>query len=152
MGKAFEALKNFFETRPFCSEALRQLKNGVEIGVELEDGSHGALHYDEDKAVLDKRVALNPDVIFKVNNKAADVINQSPVEDIGDFSVLVMTQIKEGNVKLRVVGSFLSIATNGYMSIIKLGGKKMWEFLASHGLSNIFKLTGFIKDLVKQKT
>ncbi|MDZ4661195.1 MAG: hypothetical protein SGJ18_06195 [Pseudomonadota bacterium] len=152
MSTSFDNLKVFFETKGFCREALSLLKKGVEIGLVLGDGKACALTCTSGRVTLESRPANNPDVVFTLTSGAVQNICQSPAEDVGDFSVLVLKQIKDGQVSLKITGGFFSIATNGYLSIIKLGGKKMWDFLASYGLSNIFKVTGLIKDLLKKKT
>ncbi len=152
MSTSFENLKTFFEARAFCREALSLLKKGSEIGFILEDGTSCALSCTSGKVLLESRPAVDPDVIFRLKTEAVQNICQSPAEDIGDFSVLVLKQIKNGLVSLKITGGFFSIATGGYLSIIKLGGKKMWDFLSEHGLSNIFKVTGLIKDLIKKKS
>ena len=151
MGTSFDNLKTFFESKGFCREALSLLKKGVEIGIVLDDGTACALGYTSGKVAFESRPANNPDVVFTLKSDAVQYICQSQAEDIGDFSILVLRQIKNGLVSLKVTGGFFSIATNGYLSIIKLGGKKMWDFLAEHGLSNIFKVTSMIKELIKKK-
>lgn len=151
MFTSFDGLKSFFESKAFCHNALSLLKTGVEIGIILEDNTSCALGYSNDKVFLEPRPANNPDVVFTLKAGAAEYICQGHAEDIGDFSILVLKQLKSGQISLKITGGFFSIATHGYLSIIKLGGKKMWDYLASYGLSNIFKITGLIKDLIKKK-
>lgn len=150
MGTSFEKLKAFFESTGFCREALSLLKTGVEIGLVLEDGTECALGYSFNNVFLAPRPANKPDVIFTLKGTAAHNICQSTAQDVGDFSVFIIKQIKDGHVSLKITGGFFSIASNGYISIIKLGGKKMWDFLASFGLTNIFKVISLIKDLIKK--
>lgn len=152
MNESFGDLKAYFESKGFCREALSLLKKGVEIGIILEDSTQCALYCTSGKVFLESRPAENPDVVFTLKLAAIRTICQSPAEDVGDFAVLVLKQIKDGLISLKITGGFFSIATNGYISIIKLGGKKMWDFLAAYGLSNIFKITGLIKDLINKKS
>ncbi len=150
MNQKVEELKKLFETNPACITALSLLSSGVEIGIELVGGPVCALRAEKTGPKFFIRPAENPDVVFVITPEGCDSLCKNPPENPEDFAVAVLKQIKNRHLSIRVPGSYLGIATKGYLSIIKLGGKKMWDYLTDHGITNIFKITGLIKDMIKR--
>jgi len=151
MSESYTVLKEFFENRPACKEALAKLKSGVEIGILIDGEPACALFSEGGQPKFLDREANKPDVVFSVNSKAVQAISKNLGENVGDLSVQILKEVKNQNMSIRVPGGFMAIMRNGYLSIIKLGGRQMWDYLAKHGISNIGKVTSIIKDLMKKK-
>lgn len=151
MGQKFDALKIFFESNSTCNKAVSLLSQGTEIGIVLQDGTQCALINSGTGPRFEPRTAESPDVIFNINDVAVTRLCQNIGAGPEDLAVSILKEIKNREISLTVVGSYLSIATRGYLSIIKLGGKKMWDYLSEHGFTNIFKITSLIKDMIKNR-
>ncbi len=151
MDQKFEVLKKFFETNPTCKKALGLLAKGVEIGIVLESGEVYALLASPTSPQLVERPAQDPDITFRLNDAAISNVCVNPKESPEDLAVQILKEIKQRNVHLMITGSFISIATKGYFSIIRLGGKNMWDFLTEHGITSFFKITNLIKEMIKKR-
>ena len=133
MSDVYQALKEFFNNSSACSQALRPLKKGVEIRVVLffdsDQSREMALFHDGSKACLEEREAQKVDVAFHISPAAAEVLLKSNPDDIGDIAVNILKQITEREVQIKVVSSIFGLLKNGYLEIIKLGGKPLWNYL-----------------------
>lgn len=145
--ESFATLKNYFETKPAAAQALSALRNGVEIGVVIGDMVECALFQRDGVPHLERRPAVKPDIVFQVKPESVHILAQQPSEDIGDIGVSILKEVLAGNINIKVPGSFFNIMRNGYLDIMKKGGRKFWEFLASKGLTSLTKVTGAIRKM-----
>lgn len=127
------------------------LAKGVEIGIILESGEIYTLIASPTGPQLAERPAQDPDITFRLNDAAIDNVCVNPKESPEELAVQILKEIKHKNVHLVITGSFISIATKGYFSIIRLGGKSMWDFLTEHGITSFFKITNLIKEMIKKR-
>ncbi|OQW54644.1 MAG: hypothetical protein A4S09_05670 [Proteobacteria bacterium SG_bin7] len=149
MSQKFDVLKKFFETNATSKKALGLLAKGTEIGIILESGETYALIASPNGPQFVERPAQEPDITFRLNDVAISNVCLSPKENPEELAVQILKEIKHKNVHLMITGSFVSIATKGYFSIIRLGGKNMWDFLTEHGITSFFKITSLIKEMIK---
>lgn len=151
MSKKFDVLKNFFETNPTSKRALSLLAKGVEIGILTDEGATFAIVVTPSGPQLHERPAKDPDITFRLNDTAIENVCKNPKDTPEELAVQILREIKNRNVHLMITGSFISIATKGYFSIVRLGGKNMWDFLTEHGITSFFKITNLIKDMIKNR-
>lgn len=146
---AYNTLKTFLETHPACQKAISPLRKGVEIGILVGGTLDCAIYQDQGQVKVEQRPANNPDVVFTIAPDAVYIISNNAGEDVGDLAVAILKEIASGTVKIKVPGNFINIVRNGYLEIIKSGGAKLWQFLATKGITNIAKVTSLIKNLKK---
>ncbi len=151
MSQKFDVLKNFFEKNPTSKRALSLLAKGVEIGILTEDGGAYAIVITPNGPQLHERPAVDSEITFRLNDQAIENVCQNPKDNPEELAVQILREIKQRNVHLMITGSFIAIATKGYFSIVRLGGKNMWDFLTEHGITSFFKITSLIKDMIKNR-
>jgi hypothetical protein len=151
MSQKFDVLKNFFENNPTSKKALGLLAKGTEIGILLETGEALALVADPTGPKLLDRPAQDPDITFRLTHAAIEHVCVNARDNPEELAVQILKEIKHKNVHLMITGSFISIATKGYFSVIRLGGKSMWDFLTDHGITSFFKISNLIKDMIKNR-
>lgn len=145
--EAYLKLKNYFETRPAARTALSALREDVEIGLTIGGMVDCALFQKDGQPQVERRLAQNPDLIFHIRPESVDVLSSQPTDDVGDIGINVLKEILAGNIQVKMVGSFFSIVSNGYLEIMKKGGKNFSAFLATKGFSSFGKITSAIKNL-----
>jgi hypothetical protein len=143
-------VKDFLENKPASHEVVTSLRDGVEIGLTI-DSLECAYLQEEGRPRLEERAPKNPDVVFVISPDAAETLVKNSGTDVGEFGVEVLKQVLAGEVKIRVPGSTLRIMKNGYLGIIKKGGKTFMKYLASNGVSSLSKIPGIIKNLKNSK-
>jgi hypothetical protein len=148
--ETFEKLKNYLETRPASKNAIRHLKEGVEISIVIGHQIQCALVNDKGTPRLEKRPPNTHDVIFFLKPESVDLLIQNPGEDVGELGIAVLKEYLSGGVRIQVVGSVFSIMRNGYLNIVKEGGVTFAKFLAGYGLTNVTKIISVIKGLRKE--
>ncbi len=151
MSQKFDVLKSFFELNPTSRRALGLLAKGVEIGILLEDGAVLSIEVTPSGPQLHQRPAREPDITFRLNDAAIKNVCENPTDSPEELAVQILREIKNRNVHLMITGSFISIATKGYFSVIRLGGKNMWDFLTEHGITSFFKITNKIKEMINKR-
>jgi hypothetical protein len=149
--QAFEQLKDFFETRPACKVAADPLRQGVEIGIVINDRTQCAFFKDGDKPRFEQRPANKPDVVFYISPDAVQPILSHTSDDIGELGITIAKQYLAGTVKIKVQGSMIGLLTNGYLGVIKSGGISFGKFLAQHGVTGLGKVKDVIQNLRKKE-
>lgn len=144
---AFNTMKAYFEGRPAARQALRYLKEGVEVGISIGGMIDCALFQREGAPVVEKRPAENPDVVFQIRPESIYVLNNQPSEDVGDIGIAILKEMLAGNISLRVTGGVFEIVRNGYLEIIREGGTRVSAWLATHGMTSVAKIITTIKSL-----
>jgi len=142
---SFQTLKNFFETRNASRQAMKTIKEGVEIGIVIGDLVDCALFRQGDQPVVEQRPAREPDVIFHIRPESVEVLNTRTRDEIGDIGVNILKEVLAGNISIKVPGRFMNLLSRGYLDMIKQGGAPVMSFLAHHGLASVAKITAAIR-------
>jgi hypothetical protein len=149
--QSFDTLKSFFETRRAAKQAMTAIKEGVEIGLVIGDSVDCALYRKGDDPIIEKRAAVNPDVIFYIKPEAVDVLNGQTKDEIGEIGVNILKEVLAGNISIKVPGKILNLLSRGYLDMLRQGGAPVMAFLARHGLTNVTKITSAIKKMKASK-
>ena len=132
--QAFEKLKNFFETHPASLEASKQLKNGTEVGVVLNENIDCAFVKDPSGITsFQMRKAVKPDFIFYFSPEALENLVSGNYKTMADVAIQITKNYLAGTVRFKFVGSPLHLLTKGYLKIVKAAGFEYTKFLSSHG-------------------
>lgn len=144
---SFQTLKNFFESRNASRQAMKAIKEGVEIGIVIGDLVDCALFRSGEQPVVEKRPAKDPDVIFHIRPESVEVLNTRTKDEIGDIGVNILREVLAGNISIKLPGRFLNLLSRGYLDMIKQGGAPVMSFLATHGLASVAKITAAIRKM-----
>jgi hypothetical protein len=142
---SFQTLKRFFETRKAAGQALKAIKEGVEIGIVIGDVVECAVFRRGETPVIEHRAAQNPDVVFHIRPESVTILDERTKDEIGDIGVNVLKEVLAGNIRIKVPGRFLNLLSRGYLDMIRQGGTPVMGFLAQHGLASVSKITTAIK-------
>lgn len=145
----FNQFKEFLEQSSAAKEALKPLKKGVEISINIDEGLEGAIFNSDGKVCVENRAANSPDVHFDIQEDAISSLLSCSGNDIGELAVTTLKEITKGTVKIKIPGSLFSLMRNGYLEIIKTGGKPLWNYLSEKGITNPTKIIGVFKKLKK---
>jgi hypothetical protein len=145
--ETFQTLKTFFETRKAASQAMAAVQEGVDIGVSIGETLDCTLFRRGDQPIVERRAAVNPDVVFHIRPETVYILNDKTKDEIGDIGVNVLKEILAGNIKIKVPGRFLNIISRGYLDMIRKGGVPVARYLASHGFANVSKIISTIKKM-----
>ncbi len=146
---AFMKLKDYFESRPAAKTALGALREGVEIGLNIGGIVDCALYQKAGQPFVERRAAVNPDLVFNIRPESIDVLCGQLSDDIADIGIAVFKEILAGSIQINLVGSFLNFIRNGYLEIIKRGGARFSTYLATVGFTTFGKITAAIKKMRK---
>ncbi len=144
---SFQTLKTFFESRSASRQALKALKEGIEIGVVIGGSVECALFRQGEQPVVEARPAKDPDVIFHIQPESVEILSTQTKDEIADIGINIMREVLAGNITIKVPGRFLNLLSNGYLDMIKQGGAPVMSFLAHHGLASIAKITAAIRKM-----
>lgn len=145
--EAIRITTEFVDTSPACEGALSHLKAGTEIRVMIEDRVECALFFSENRAVLEKRAANNPDVQFTLNLEAVRRLQTMPKDNMSALGIEICKEIVAQNISVSVCGNLMGVMRNGYITIIRHAGPDFMKFLAGHGFGSLTKIMGAIKKL-----
>jgi hypothetical protein len=145
--ESFQTLKSFFESRNASRQALKSLKEGVEIGVVIGGSVDCALFRRGEQPVVEARSAENPDVIFHIQPESVEILSSQTKDEIADIGINIIREVLAGNIAIKVPGRFLNLLSNGYLDIVKQGGAPVMSYLAHHGLASIAKITATIRKM-----
>ncbi len=148
--EAFQITHNFFTSKPACKDSLRHLKKGHEIRLFLDDRVECSLFFEAGQVVLEQRPSPKADVEFRLSPEAIRILDNLPGDSVAQLGINIIKEVIAGNVKIRVCGSLLRVLSGGYLAIITSGGPEFMTYLASHGLTNIGKITQLIRSLKKR--
>ena len=143
----FLMTQNFIETKPAVTLALKELKNGTSLTLSLEEREDCHCFFDQKSARLIPGKGENSDVLFKINPEAVRRLSALPCETLSETGIEIVREVLAGNIQIQLLGSPKNILTNGYLKIISAAGPDFLNFLAQHGLKNIFKIISFIKSM-----
>lgn len=145
--ETFELTKKFLEEKPACSKALKYLKKGVEISVNIENNTPCSFFMDEGRAKFEQRAARNPDVEFVIFPEAIRRLAEHPGDQISQLGIEIIREIAVGQIKVSVISSITQIVRHGYFRVIKAAGPDFAKFLASYGLSSVTKIISLMRRL-----
>jgi len=149
LSSEIELIKNFFAL-DVCQRATRPLKNGIEIGLNIEGFPPVRLSKNKDRVLVDETPLKSPDMTFWIGKKGVQELSAMKTEDIGEIGVAIMKLMLSEDPDKRLtskvhIGS-LQLLTHGYLGVLPLGGSTVMKFLASKGFSSI----GKIKDAISK--
>jgi len=144
---SFLTLKNFFETRTAVAGALKFLDPGVEIAVVIGDSVDCALMIRDGKPLLERRAAVNPDVVFSVRPETVELLNEKTKDDIGDIGVNILKEMVAGHISVRLEANVLDLLRRGYLRVVQAGGPAMSEFLSQHGVGGVSSIVNTFKKM-----
>ena len=137
--------EEFFANNPKCSEALEQLKSGVEIKLNFEHKDEAALFYNDGLELIHRK-ANNYDVEFIIHLEALRQLHAKKNLNISEVGIEFLKQVLLGHAEIKIHGNILNILSNGYIKIIKLAGPDFLNFLSEHGLGSLQKIIQFIRN------
>jgi len=148
--QSIAAIQKFFE-RPVAMDAVRPLRDGVEIGVHLPDQKIVSLKKTPVGMQVVDKAPNGPDLSIFLGDESVDSLTAISADDVGDIGVEILKLMAHADPKKKIrakvhIGLF-SFLRNGYLSILPLGGKKVAQFLASKGLSGLGKIKAAIDSL-----
>jgi hypothetical protein len=143
----FLMTQNFIETKPAVALALKELKMGTSLSLNLEDREDCHCFFDQKSVQLKPGKGENSDVLFKINAEAVRRLSSLPCETLSETGIEIVREVLTGNIKIQLLSKPQNILTNGYLKIITAAGPDFLNFLAQHGLKNIFKIISFIKSM-----
>lgn len=147
--ESFELIKKFVEEKPACSKALKYLKEGVEISVNIENHTPCSLFMDGGQPRLEQREAKEPDVEFVLFPEAIRRLSGHPGNQMSSLGVEIIREIVAGHIKVHTIRGVTPILTQGYLKIIAAAGPDFAKCLAGYGLNSITQMALLIKHLKK---
>jgi len=138
-GPSFDALKRFFETSPAARKATSPLHRDARVGLDL---SGGPAHFtmQTGTAQVNDGPAEAPDFTLTLPDGAVTHITAIKSDDVGAFGVeffkLVLSREPDSKVRVRIHGSTARLLSNGYLSVLALGGAKVGWWLLRNGVKN----------------
>ena len=149
--ETFELVKKFLEEKPACSEALKYLKNGVEISVNIENNTPCSLFMDNGQARFERRAARNPDIEFVLFPEAIRRLADHPGDQMAPLGIEIIREIAIGQIKISVVSGVSQVLSRGYLKIIKAAGPDFAKVLTYHGLNSLTQIISFVKQLKRRR-
>ncbi len=138
-GPSFDALKRFFETSPAAAKATRPLHRAARVGLDLGSGpAHFTMQTGQ--AEVSDGAAEDPDFTLYLPDGAVAHITAVKSDDVGEFGVeffkLILSREPDSKVRVRVHASTARLLSNGYLSVLALGGAKVGWWLLRNGVKN----------------
>lgn len=146
----FNSLKEYFETKAAPRIAISCLKPGVEIGVIISSQVDCAIINSGGLPVVEKRMAVNPDFLFHIEAETLQTLAQLSGDDVAEVGISVFKELLAGHLKVEFKSNIWSILSNGYLDMIKTGGKTFADHIAAFGFTNLLKLSAMIEKLKAQ--
>jgi hypothetical protein len=144
---AFDTLKDFFITRQASRQALRTLKEGVEISVVIDHSLECAVFRLGDDPQVERRAARSPDVEFHLRPETVYVLADQTKDEIGEIGIAIFKEVLAGNIQVRVPGQILNVVRNGYFEMMKQGGTPLASMMSRYGVGNVPKIISIIKGM-----
>ena len=149
----FKMLQDFFD-KPVAVKAASPLKKGVTVNVDIIETGESFHVVKEDNMRVYKEKGKNPDATIEMTINAVEYLISFETDNIGEYGIEILKMILEGDQKKRIIVHYhvglIKITTHGYFGVLKLGGSGIWQYLSSHGLSNIGKIRQFLKKETKK--
>lgn len=145
--ESFLTLKTFFESRKAAQQSLLAIKEGVEIGLIIGGSIECVLFRRGRMPVVEKRAALNPDVVFHILPESVLTLSSITSDEIGDIGVNVLKEVLAGHIQIKIPGRLWNLLNRGYIDMIRSGGAPVMSFLAQNGFASITKILSKIKQM-----
>lgn len=144
---AFSQLKTFFSLGKASREALRHLREGVEIGIVIGGTVTCALFRQGDAIIVERREARNPDFVFSLQPETVSVLANQTKDEIGDVGLAVIKEMLAGDIRVQMPGGLFSVLRGGYVDVVLSGGAPVMKMLSQMGLGSPAKILGLFKNL-----
>lgn len=144
---AFILLKSFFSERESSRLALGKLREKVEIGVEIGGMVSCAIFRQGTEVLVERREALRPDFIFKLDPETVTILAHQTRDDIGEIGLAIIKEMLAGSIHVKMPGGILSVLRNGYLEVIFSGGAPVSKMLSQIGLSSPAKLVALFRKI-----
>ena len=145
--EAFLLLKSFFTERKASRFALGKLREKVEIGIVIGDYVECALFRHGTEVMVEKRAAVKPDFIFKLEPQTVTILAHQTRDDIGEIGLAIITEMLSGSVQVEMPGGLMCALRNGYVDIIFSGGAPVSKMLVQIGLSSPAKFVDLFRKI-----
>ncbi len=136
---SFEALKTFFETAAAARKATKPLKEGAEVGLQL-DGGVASFSVRDGKPQVVEAKAQRPDFTLTLPDGAVQRITSLQSDDVGEFGIeffkLVLEKDPSLKVRIKIDASTGQLLSHGYLSVLAQGGMKVTWWLLKNGVKN----------------
>jgi hypothetical protein len=149
-------IKLFLEESEAARKASAPLKEGSEIGLQFR-GFPEQYHVVKmkDRLAIYEGPAKRPDWTGTITPAAVAALRALENPDIGDLGVEIFKRMARGildpegedNIRVHLDAGFFTIMRHGYLGILPLGGPKVAQYLAQHGLKNVSGFRRVIKKL-----
>jgi len=143
-------LRDFFN-RSLSQEAVKPLREGIELAVYIDEMGPVTLMKSGGKAEIREAAPVNPDMTFRTTTEALKNLEETKTEDIGEIGIalckLMLSSDPKVFLKARVHIGLFELFSHGYLGVIPLGGASLTKFLASHGFGSIGKIKDAISKL-----
>jgi hypothetical protein len=135
-------IEDFF-TSPLANRAASGMKDGSKIAIFVDDKPFLF------SRILGKNICkpgkvTKPELIFWLTTNAMQKISHKAQEDgvgLGELGITIFEGIllkqEENKIRFAIHGSFLTLWTKGYFSVLKKGGPELSLYLAKLGFTNI---------------
>jgi hypothetical protein len=143
----FQLVSEFMVNKPSVELALQELKFGKSIDVSIEDREIGHVFLSDTGVQFADGPGSQSDVLFVVNSESIRRLTETPCETLSETGIEICREVLAGNMKIRLIGKPQDILFGGYLNIIKKAGPEFLNFLAEHGMKNMFKIMSFIKSM-----
>ena len=144
--EAFLLLKDFFTEREAPRIALGNLRENLEVGLIIGDMVPCTIFRQGKMVIVERREALNPDFIFRLEPQTVTILAQTP-DDIAEIGLAILKEILAGDIHLSMPGGLLSVLRGGYIDVITSGGAPVMKMLGHAGLNSPAKIVGFFRKL-----
>jgi hypothetical protein len=136
---SFEALKRFFETAEAARKATKPLKEGAEVGLQL-DGGPASFSMRGGRTQVAEGQAQRPDFTLTLPDAAVQRITSLKSDDVGEFGVeffkLVLEKDASLKVRIKIDASTGQLLSHGYLGVLAQGGMKVTWWLLKNGVKN----------------
>ncbi len=139
--------KHFIENKPSVRMALAELNEGLSLNISIEDRDEAHCFFANNQVQFREGFAQNADVLFIINAESIRRLSTLPCDTLAETGIEIVREILSGNIQIRMTSSVQNILTGGYLKIIKKAGPDFLNFLAEHGLKNMFKIIALIKKM-----
>lgn len=148
-----EALSQLVASDIFLS-AMKPLSTNAEVAINVE-GDVFTLTKQEGKPFTRDRAPTDPNISFRISEKALASLIQQPSSDIGSFGITIVKLLVNPDPQFRAsaqvhIGLF-DLARFGYLSVLALGGAPFMKFLTSYGLTGMGKIRAAIAKLREKR-
>lgn len=151
--QTFQSLKTYLESSLAIKNTLNALKEGTEFGITIGDVVQCALTTKNSEVVLEKRAAVEPDLIFYVKPESVGVITSQNADQMATLGAAVMKEILAGNIHVELTSNLRALLDHGYVEMLKKTGgewtNKAIEVITQHAFTHMMKASAVLENFKK---